>query len=230
MAIVEEGSGEAPIIEDNMYTLTVVSAVTGIREGPDKFNPEVVDAPIVHINTALEGTEDDEGNPIVLRSTMNLKFSRGGTYQPSTLFLFAQAFGVVPDVGTPFDTDWLKGKKARGMVRTETEGKWPKVIPESLIPMPKGAAKGFGPPPPRNESAPPASQEARQASPAAAAVPSIINPDGSVNFDTFWKTLRAENISRTEVVAQVNGDIENLMAMEAADVALLLESLLSVPF
>lgn len=139
MTIVEEGSGEAPVIEDNMYTLTVVSAVTGIREGPDKFNPEVVDAPIVHINTALEGTADDEGNPIILRSTMNLKFSRGGTYQPSTLFLFAQAFGVVPEVGTPFDTDWLKGKKARGMVRTGTEGKWPKVIPESLIPMPKAS-------------------------------------------------------------------------------------------
>ena len=154
MALVEEGSGEAPIIEDNMYTLTVVSAVVGIREGPDKFNPEVVDAPIVHINTALEGTEDDEGNPIVLRSTMNLKFSRGGTYQPSTLFLFAQAFGVVPDVGTPFDTDWLKGKKARGMVRTETEGKWPKVIPESLIPMPKGNGR----------NAPSAVQEARQPS------------------------------------------------------------------
>lgn len=140
MAIVEEGSGEAPQISDDMYTLTVVSAITGIREGPDKYNPEIVDAPIVHINTAVGDLKDDDGNPIVLRSTMNLKFSRGGTYQPSTLYLFAVAFGVCPEPGTPFDTDWLKGKKARGMVRTEKEGTWPKVIPESLIPMPKTKA------------------------------------------------------------------------------------------
>ncbi len=141
MAIVEEGSGEAPVIADGPYTLTVVSAITGIREGPDKYNPEIVDAPIVHVNVAVGDLVDEDDKPIVLRSTMNLKFSRGGTYQPSTLYLYAVGFGVCPPEGTPFDTDWLKGKQATGIVKTEKEGKWPAVVAESLIPAKKGAQK-----------------------------------------------------------------------------------------
>lgn len=142
MAVVPESSGEAPKIKDGPYSLTVVSAITGIREGPDKYNPEIVDAPIVHINMAVGGTRDEDGNEIVLRSTMNLKFSRGGSYPPSTLYLYARAFGVVPEVGELFDTDWLVGKKAQGMVRTDKEGTWPKVVNESLVPAGEPAQKG----------------------------------------------------------------------------------------
>lgn len=186
LAIVEEGSVEAPIIDDGLYGLTVVSAVVGIREGPDRYNPEVIDAPIVHINMALNNTRDGEGNPIVLRSTMNLKFSRGGSYPPSTLFLYAKAFGVLPPQGSPFDTDWLVGQTAQGMIRTEEAGKWPKVINESLMPAKKGSTQKapavvspVAPPPAIDPDDIPFSRDPEPPTPAAVAVggyiPELLN-------------------------------------------------------
>lgn len=225
MAIVEEGSGEAPVIDDGLYELTVVSAITGIREGPDKYNPEVVDAPIVHVNMAVGGTEDEEGKPIVLRSTMNLKFSRGGSYPPSTLFLYAQAFGVAPPQGTPFDTDWLVGKKAQGMVRTEEEGKWPKVINESLIPVKKNG----GTPTTHANAA------ARKAD--ASKSPSLINFMGEPDWPKFWaeadKLAGDRDKAKELVLPLVNGDLKNLEGMDATTVVDLFEAMkekVAVPF
>jgi hypothetical protein len=186
MTIVEEGSGEAPEIEDGLYDLTVISAVTGIREGPDKYNPEIIDAPIVHINMAVGDYVDEDGKPIVLRSTMNLKFSRGGSYPPSTLYLYAVAFGVCPAQGTPFDTDWLQGKKAQGMIRTEEEGKWPRVVNESLIPAKKGSAQKAATKP----------QEARQA----AEPPFDVDDDDDAKaLSSWWAETRKQGITRAQV-------------------------------
>ncbi len=134
MAIVQPGSGDIPEVEPGLYTFKIIKTKQDIRQD-DTFGN--AGEPVLEIHCELADIVDEEGEPIILRPIVNLKYSQGGKYQPSTLYLFAKAAGVAPREGQPFDTDLLEGRVLQGMVRQE-EGKWPKIEPKSLMPVKAG--------------------------------------------------------------------------------------------
>ena len=121
--------------------------------------------------------------------------------EKATLFLIAQAAGLDPDPSEAFDTDDLLERQVN--ILTEQEpGKWPRVKAWSKVP--KGKA-------------------AKAAQPKAAAV---VNEDGTPNYDAFWKEISKYGLNRGHVITRC-GTIEDFMAMDGADVGLLLEELKS---
>ena len=121
--------------------------------------------------------------------------------EKATLFLIAQAAGLDPDPSEAFDTDDLLERQVN--ILTEQEpGKWPRVKAWSKVP--KGKA-------------------AKAAQPKAAAV---INEDGTPNYDAFWKEISKYGLNRGHVITRC-GSIEDFMAMDGADVGILLEELKS---
>ena len=137
MSIVEESKGTAPSIPDGVYTFQITDVIDGIRQS-DTFGK--AGEPTVTLRCLIMGIMNEEGEDVYLDPLLARKFSRGGKYQPSNLYLFAKGAGVVPPEGHPFDTDLLKDKMMTGMIVTE-EGKWPKFVLESLKPAGK-AIKG----------------------------------------------------------------------------------------
>ncbi len=131
MAIVQPGSGDVPEVAPGLYTFRIIDTEQDVRQDSD-FGK--AGDPILKIYCELADVADDEGAPIVLRPIVALKFSQGGKYQPSTLYLYAKAAGVLPKEGQPFDTDLLEGRVLQGMVQQE-EGKWPRIEPKSLMPV-----------------------------------------------------------------------------------------------
>lgn len=137
MAIAEPSTGDAPEIEDGMYDLTCTDVSDPFEEMDFNGKKKIKK---VRIFIQVHGTDDGEGEEITLDPKVNLKWSPGGDYPPSTLFLYASAFCGPQDGDVPFDTDNLKGKSCQGMIKTET-GKWPRIEPKSLLPAKKNGAK-----------------------------------------------------------------------------------------
>lgn len=136
MAIAEPSTGDAPEIEDGLYELTCVN-VSDPFEEKDFAGTKMIKK--VRIFMQVHGTDDGEGNEVVLDPKVNLKWSPGGDYPASTLYLYATALCGPQDPDIAFDTDNLKRKSAKGMIKTEA-GKWPRIEPKSLLPIKKGKA------------------------------------------------------------------------------------------
>ncbi len=137
MSLVEESKGTAPSIPDGVYTFQITDVIDGIRQS-DTFGK--AGEPTVTLRCLIMGILNEEGEDVYLDPLLARKFSRGGKYQPSNLYLFAKGAGVVPPEGHPFDTDLLKDKVLTGMIVTE-EGKWPKFVLESIKPAAKPPAQ-----------------------------------------------------------------------------------------
>lgn len=210
MAIVQPGTGEAPVIEDGLYEVTCID-LEELEMADEYSNGEL--RPKVKVRLQVHGTDDGDGNDVVLDPLMNLKWSAGGKYPASTLFTYATAFCGPQDGNFPFDTDDLMDKKAQALIQTEP-GKWPKVT--QIVALKKNGAK-----------APAKATTADDLPWEDAPMPTILNEKGEVDFDAFWKAVRGAGISRTEVIAEVNGDIENLMTMEPTQVPILLEHVIA---
>ncbi len=178
MSVVSPSTGDAPEVEDGLYTLRILRHEDAVRSNDDEYDPG---APIVKVYVALEDTDDGEGNEIILRPIMNRKWSAGGKYPASTLYLYAKAFGVAGDPKEAFDTDWLDGARARGMVKTETVGGWPKIEAKSLLPMVKRGAQSA---PRKAQEAAPASLPGEDASLAAQADANALA--------SFWEAAETE--------------------------------------
>ena len=131
MSLVEESKGTAPQIPDGVYTFQITDVIDGIRQS-DTFGK--AGEPTVTLRCLIMGILNEEGEDVYLDPLLARKFSRGGKYQPSNLYLFAKGAGVVPPEGYPFDTDLLNGRVLMGKIETEV-GKWPKVVPEALMPV-----------------------------------------------------------------------------------------------
>ncbi len=158
MAIVQPSSGEAPQIPDGLYTLKILSATQGMR---DNYEDKSILEPFLRVQVQVADTEDEEGKEIVLRTDMTLKWSAGGKFPASTLYLYANAFGVSPGPDMPFDTDLLVNRVAQGMVKTPPEGGWPAVVRDSLMPV--KAVKGQPQPIDFSKMSLPQSQKAQEA-------------------------------------------------------------------
>jgi hypothetical protein len=139
MAIAEPSTGDAPEIEDGMYNLTCTDVSDPFEEMDFNGQKKIKK---VRIFIQVHGTDDGEGGEVTLDPKVNLKWSSGGDYPPSTLYLYATALCGPQDGDIPFDTDNLKGKSCQGMIKTEA-GKWPRIEPKSLLPLKKGKGIDF---------------------------------------------------------------------------------------
>jgi hypothetical protein len=145
MAIAEPSTGDAPEIEDGLYEVTCTGVSDPFEEMDFNGKKKIKK---VRIFLQVHGTDDGEGNEEMLDPKVNLKWSPGGNYPPSTLYVFATAFCGPQDGDVAFDTDNLINKRARATIKTEP-GKWPKVT--DMMALKKNG-----------QSAPTAAQEARQ--------------------------------------------------------------------
>lgn len=216
MAIAEPSTGDAPEIEDGLYDMTCTDVSDPFEEMDFNGKKKIKK---VRIFLQVHGTDDGEGNEVTLDPKVNLKWSAGGDYPPSTLFLFATALCGPQDPDVGFDTDNLKNKSCQGMIKTET-GKWPRIEPKSLLPLKKNGAKAAAAP-----------QQAKAT--AALPSPALINYMGQVDFTAFWKGIDALGINHDKVAEAVNGDLSNLQTMEPTLVVDLYEHLkesAAVPF
>ncbi len=192
MAIVSPG-GDAPQMDEGLYTFKIIETKQAVRQD-DTFGK--AGEPVLEVYCEMADTEDEDGNPIVLRPIVALKFSQGGKFQPSTLFLLAKAAGVLPPEGQPFDTDLLEGRVMQGMVRQE-EGKWPRIEPKSLMPV--KAVKGQPVPIDFSKMSLPQSQKAQEAPSegADATAPWDIDPNAVA---TIIEQARAIGFSPKEII------------------------------
>lgn len=142
---------------------------------------------------------DVDGEVVTLDPRVNEAWS-----EKATLFLIAQAAGLDPDPSEAFDTDDLLERQVN--ILTEQEpGKWPRVKAWSKVPKGKAAK---------------AAPSVKVTSAA------VINGDGTPNYDAFWKEIAKYGLNRGHVITRC-GTIEDFMAMDGADVGILLEELKS---
>lgn len=217
MPVVEPSVGDVPIIEDDLYDFTILG--TEVTEKADKFSGGKK-VKKLRVSMQMHGTDDGEGNELVLDPLINLKWSAGGDYPASTLYLLATAVCGPQDPDIPFNTDTLDGKKGRASVKTDKPGEtWPRVK-EFMAPKKNGArTTTVAPAPTTNTSAVIDDVPWED-------VPAVLDENGAVDWTVFWKAIKDANISRAEVAAEVNGDIENLMQMDPALVPEFLKHLL----
>ena len=133
MAVVVPGTGDTPVIEDGLYEVTCIDTEELMMV--DKFSGGKERAKI-KLHLQVHGTDDGEGEEVIIDPLLNLKWSSGGDWPASTLYLYAVALCGPQDGDVAFDTDNLKGKTATALTRTETAGAWPKV--KEIMPLKKG--------------------------------------------------------------------------------------------
>lgn len=217
MAIVEPGSGDVPVIEDDLYDVTVVG-LEEYEQADQYSNGKVVKKLKVHMR--VHGTDDGEGNEIVLDPIVNLSWFDGGDNgaNASNLYKFAVALCGPQDGDIPFDTENLKGKTARATIKTAAPGQWPKV--KDLMPLKRG----------NGIKATPVKADTSKS-------PSLINFMGEPDWPKFWaeadKLCGSRDKAKEAILPLVNDDLKNLESMEATTVVDLFEALkekLAVPF
>lgn len=140
---------------------------------------------------------DVDGEVVTLDPRVNQAWS-----EKATLFLIAQAAGLDPDPSEAFDTDDLLERQVNVLTEQEA-GKWPRIKAWSKVAKGK-AAKAT-------------------AQPKAA---TVVNADGTPNYDAFWKEIAKYGLNRSHVITRC-GTIEDFMGMDGADVGILLEELKS---
>jgi hypothetical protein len=130
MSIVEPGSGgDVPEIPDGLYEAKVTAVKDITLEQPDSFgNSEKVE---IHLSFV-----DSDGVAQTLEPRVNRKWG-----EKANLFMIAVACGIDADPNAFFDTDFLVGCKAKVLVETAEEGKWPRVKSWTRVRAPKAAAQ-----------------------------------------------------------------------------------------
>jgi hypothetical protein len=211
MAVVEPGSGDVPVIEDDTYDLTCID-VEEVTQA-DKYAGGAMRKKL-KVYVKVHGTDDGEGNEIVLDPLVNLKWSSGGDYPASTLYLIAVALCGPQDGEVPFDTDNLKGKRGRGVIMTDAPGTWPKI--KTWLAVKKGGTPG--------RSLPGAKAEV----PESEALP-LLKPDGAVDFTVFWAECAKRGITEKMLIGQLEtAQLDELYKMHPLTVLNLLASLTPV--
>lgn len=180
--------------------------VTCIGIRPDTIqNPKFGDGAVIKFTLRFDNLVDDEGEPLT-RETMASDYLTPGSKLTKILF----AFGVSAGVGQSVDIEDCLDRQAFAVVGEKRKDDKVYDTIEDLVPAPKTGAR-------------PAPRPA-QAAPAGAA-PSVVNPDGSADYDAFWRGVKALGLNGTHVAAKVNGDLNNLQIMDGPDIAFLLEEL-----
>ena len=126
--------------------------------------------------------------------------------EKATLFLIAQAAGLDPDPFEPFDTDLLLDRQVN-ILTDQEEGKWPRVKTWSRVQSRKAAK--------------PAQKPAGEAP---ARSTSVVNPDGTPNYDAFWRVVKGLGLNNGHVYDKAGG-MDAFMDLDGADVGFLLEEL-----
>lgn len=193
-------------IEKGTYPVTCV----GVKEDTIP-NPQFGNGDVIKFTIQFDTLEDDEGN-LITRETMASDYLTPG----SKLTAILMAFGVTAELGKVLDIDDCVGRQALATVgeKAKTVNGQVKTYDtiESIFPAPK--LRG---------SAAPAAQTSQQ--PTTAPAPSVVNSDGSANYDAFWRGVKALGLNRVHVANKLNGDVDNLQLMDGPDVAFLLEEL-----
>jgi hypothetical protein len=115
MSVVEPGgSGDVPVIPNDLYTATITKVIDVVLDEPDRFgNQEKVE---IHLAFDVDGESE------TLEPRVNRKWG-----EKATLYAIAEACGLSPDPWQPFDTDQLVKRKVNVLIETPEEGKWPRV-------------------------------------------------------------------------------------------------------
>ncbi len=166
MPIIQPKSA-APVVADGVYTVKCIKAVEEYVEDDMYQKPDKV-----RITLLLENTFDGDGKPVFLDPRVNQAWSKR-----STLYKYALAFGLSPNLLDGFDTEELIGKRATATVYTEEKGGWPRVT--ALVPLKANAAPAA--------KAAPAAQPTLSAEDAAMAAQADANALAS-----FWEAAETE--------------------------------------
>lgn len=191
------GGYEGIEIPDALYELTCKEVIDVKLKAADQYGKTE------KFRLVLEGRLAD-GESFKIEPLLNKTFSAFPGRTPSTLFVYADAFGCNPDPDTGFNTDEMIGRKFMAVIQTaEEKGSWPRIQTVSKVKGGKAAAasKPAMPPPPRT------------------AVKAIILPDGTVDWDTFWKETERMGATKDSVVQAWGGDEDIIKHAEPIDVA-----------
>lgn len=196
--VIQPSGGDIPEVPDSLYTATIVDVVPVKLETPDQFGK------VNKVDISVEFNVD--GEVVRIDPRVNQSWS-----EKATLFVIAQASGLDPNPTVAFHPRDLIGRQVNILTEQE-EGKWPRVKAWSRVPQKKAASK-----PPE-----PSAFAGVTVSPP---MPSIVNSDGSANYDAFWRGVKALGLNRVHVANKLNGDVDNLQLMDGPDVAFLLEEM-----
>lgn len=157
-----------------MATLTCTDVQRRFLDAPDQYGK--TEKLFISLDVVM-----DDGAIGKLDPRLNPSWSK-----KANLYKYAVAFGCVTDLGSPFDAAMLKGKSARGMIRTDFEiSEWPQVVVDTLVPI-KGKAKA------KDQSAPVAAQEGTQP-PSGAAV-------DEDTISAWWIARLGEGFQRKAII------------------------------
>ena len=192
MAQVTPGSYEVECIETGSFYME-----NDMYGNPDKVRIKVrVD----------DGTEDGP----ILDALCNEKLS-----PKSTLWRWAEAFGLEPEVGGDLDTDEMVGRKALAVIgeRKTERGTWARI--EDFVPLPKSRVKA--PTKPVEGADGPDFDFLK------------VNPQGDPEMDwtLFWKTATKHKVTKAMVFKEAG--TEDLTTLDPFDVPAILDKLI-VPF
>ena len=194
--------GEAPVIEDGLYTVTVVEVTEQTMENDQFGHPEKL-----RFKLLIEGLEDEDGDHVYLDPLLNRKLSLPDAKMQSTLSKWTAIFGVAITAGG-IDTDDFINRRAQALIQTAEPGSWPRV--KDLLPLRKGAKAV-------------AAKANHEHDPAYTATGDYVcrschvaldprDAEG-VDFTAFWSKVKALGRSRTDVAEAVGGDLDTLRTM-----------------
>ena len=168
MAQVTPGSYEVECIETGSFYME-----NDMYGNPDK----------VRIKVRVE-TGSDEAP--VLDALCNEKLS-----PKSTLWRWAEAFGLEPEVGGDLDTDEMVGKKALAVIgeRKNERGTWARI--EDFVPLPKSRSPKAAPPPVEEDMM--------------AFLKVNEQGDPEVDWTLFWKVCTKNKVSKAALIKFFEG-------------------------
>lgn len=180
MSIVQPGGSDAPEIPDGLYKAKVKAVQDVTLEKPDNFgNTEKVKITVAFVDT--------DGVSQTLDPQVNRKWG-----EKANLFLIATACGCDCDPDEAFDTQDMLNRDVNILVETPEEGKWPRVKTWTRIKTARGAAQ-----PPSTPAIP---------APVGKRPGPIIDPDGAVNWDAFWKETERLGATKESVIKAWSGE------------------------
>jgi hypothetical protein len=199
--VVQPSSGEMPEVPDGLYRARITGVKSLTLDTPDTFGKtEKIDISV----------EFEVGDEIV---TLDPRVNRAWS-EKATLFQIAIACGLDVNPTEPFDAEELMDCEVN-VLTEQPEGKWPRVKSWSKVGKGKASKAASRP-----------SQAATEAS--MKEMPSVVNPDGSANYDVFWPAITSLGLNRSHVIAHVGGDIDSFMAMDGPDAQVVLEELAAI--
>ena len=190
------GASQLEDLEPGSYELTCAEVTEVTLEKPDAFGKTEKYA----FKFRIEGVDLEEG-PAMIGRRINRVFTPKSTFWKWSEVLLVRAIKVGENVEL---TD-LIGRSCMGLITEsprEDGGTWKNI--SDIYPLPKKGQNGKV-----AENAP----------------PSIVNPDGTANFDAFWREIKRLHVTNESVAAFLDGDLNKLRDMDGPDVAGVLEEI-----